>query len=126
MFDPFFAAHSRRVAAWYAHRAKAHGPDAASDLCGRAAAALVAATRESLGDPTAVALVDRVLSNAQERFPWLGPLKFSRGRLTAFPKSHLAAHPDAARFIVTEFVATLSTLTGGVLNDRLYEELEKL
>jgi hypothetical protein len=85
-----------------------------------------------LGDVTLMAILDRVLHNAAERFPLLSPLEMDetgvrsdklRERVDSLPRDQLQ---EGIRFILTEFLTVLGNLTAEVLTPALHSELSKI
>lgn len=86
----------------------------------------------TLGDVTLMAIVDRVLYNAAERFPQLASLKVESAgiRMEALRERAAALSADdlisAIRFALVEFLRVLGNLTADILTQALYAELAKV
>lgn len=95
-------------------------------------AALWRRAHQTLGDVTLVAIVDRVLFTAAERFPDFGLLKIEADRLQceelrerarSLEHDHLAA---GIRFVLVEFLTVLGNLTAEILTPALHSELSNV
>ncbi len=86
----------------------------------------------TLGDVTLMAIADRVLHDAAEKFPLLSPLtvdsnglRFEQLRARAAALGQVQAL-EASRFVLTEFLTVLDTLVAGILTPALHAELAKV
>lgn len=86
----------------------------------------------TLGNVTLMAILDRVLYNAAERFPALAPLETDesgvrtdklRDRIDGLDRDQLR---DGLRFILVEFLTVLGNLTAEVLTAALHSALAKV
>jgi hypothetical protein len=123
--------HRALVDAWLARANKSAPPERLVDSFERAFGAMWQRARATLGDVTLMAILDRVLYTAAERFPLLSPLEVDatglrserlRERLGSLHSDQLA---DALRFILVEFLTVLGNLTAEVLSPALHSELAK-
>jgi hypothetical protein len=85
----------------------------------------------TLGDVTLKAIVDRVLCNAAEEFPFLAGLTVDaaglrcqelHGTAASVTRDELA---DGVRFVLVEFLTVLGNLTANILTPALHAELSK-
>jgi hypothetical protein len=88
--------------------------------------------RTTLGEVTLIAISERVLYDATERFPALSAVKVAtdgircdgaREQLEALPRDELRA---AARAVLAGWLRVLGNLTGDVLTPALHEELGRV
>lgn len=88
--------------------------------------------RVPLGEVTLMAILDRVLHNAVERFPLLSPLEMDatglqsdklRERADSLHRDQLR---EGLRFVLVEFLTVLGNLTAEVLTPALHSELSKI
>ncbi len=83
----------------------------------------------TLGDVTLMAIADRVLHDAADKFPLLSPLAVdSNGLRSEQLRAHAAALGqvqalEASRFVLTEFLTVLGNLVADVLTPALHAEL---
>jgi hypothetical protein len=124
--------HRARVDAWMDRAAKEAAPEQLFGAFERAFGAMWRRARITLGDVTLMAILDRVLYTAAERFPALSPLEMDasglrsdkfRERVGPLHGDQLA---DAIRFILVEFLTVLGNLTAEVLTPALHSELAKV
>lgn len=94
-------------------------------------AALWERSRVTLGEVTLMAIVDRVLHTASERYPVLAALELTESGLRCERLGSAAAGlPDAqvriaVQFVLVEFLTVLGKLTAEILTVALHEQLEK-
>lgn len=88
--------------------------------------------RQTLGDVTLTAIMDRVLYTAVERFPLLASLEI---QATGIKCENLVASAgsldrdqlaEGIRFVMTQFLTILGNLTSGILAPALHAELSKV
>jgi hypothetical protein len=124
--------HRAQVDAWMDRADKDAPPERLLDAFEQAFGAVWRRARLTLGDVTLMAILDRVLYTAAERFPLLSPLEVDatglrsdklRERAGSLRRDQLA---DAIRFILVEFLTVLGKLTAEVLSPALHSELAKV
>jgi len=92
-------------------------------------AALWGRAHRTLGDVTLMAIVDRVLYVAAERYPYLSALKVEPAGLRCQELQQEAGNlrrdelAEAVRFVLVEFLTVLGTLTAEILSPALHAEL---
>jgi hypothetical protein len=124
--------HRARVDAWMERAAKEAPPGGLFDAFESAFGAMWRRARVTLGDVTLMAILDRVLYTAAERFPLLSPLEMDATGLRSdkFRQRADSLHRDqlgeGIRFILTEFLTVLGNLTAEVLTPALHAELAKV
>jgi hypothetical protein len=102
------------------------------DVLERALDALWRRSHLSLGEVTLMAIVDRVLHQASEKFPHLAALKVDTsgvnvGELRASASVlDVALLEDSIVFLVVELMRVFGTLTGEILTPGLHAELRKV
>jgi hypothetical protein len=123
--------HRAHVEAWMDRGAKEAPPERLLDVFERAFGAMWRRARVTLGDVTLMAILDRVLYNAAEKFPVLSSLEVDatglrggklRERAGSLHRDQLA---EGIRFILVEFLTVLGNLTAEVLTPALHSELAK-
>jgi len=123
--------HRARVDAWMERAAKAP-PERLFDAFEHTFGAMWRRARVTLGDVTLMAILDRVLYTAAERFPLLTPLEVDATGLRSdkFRQRAGSLHPDqlreGIRFILVEFLTVLGNLTAEVLTPALHSELARI
>jgi len=124
--------HCERVDAWMDRASKEAPPERLLDAFERAFGAIWRRARVTLGDVTLMAILDRVLYNAAERFPLLSSLEVDATGLRddKFRERAGSLHRDqlleGIRFILVEFLTVLGNLTAEVLTPALHSELAKV
>jgi hypothetical protein len=123
--------HDARVDAWMAS-ARKEPPERLFQAFERAFGAMWRRAYLTLGDVTLIAIVDRVLYTATERFPLFSSLEVNaqglesekfRATVDASSRDELA---EGIRFVLVEFLTVLGNLTGEVLTPALHAELAKV
>ncbi len=124
--------HSKHVASWMKEAANGLPPEQLLQLFEQAMGALWNRAHRTLGDVTLSAIMDRVLYNAAERFPFFQSLSVDpngidfqelRERENVFDDSDLA---EAIRFVIVEFLVVIGNLTGDILTPALHSELSRV
>jgi hypothetical protein len=125
--------HRACVNAWMARAAKDDpAPERLIEAFEQAFAALWRRAHRTLGDVTLMAIVDRVLYNAAEGFPFLSALKIEATglRCPELRQSAGSSHHDqlaeGLQFLLVEFLTVLGNLTAEVLTPALHSELSKV
>jgi hypothetical protein len=124
--------HRARVEAWLDRAAKEARPEQLLEAFERAFGAIWRRSRVTLGDVTLMAILDRVLYTAAERYPLLSPLEVDESGLRSdkFRQRAGGLRPDdlvdGIRFILVEFLTVLGNLTADVLTPALHSELAKV
>jgi hypothetical protein len=120
------------VDVWIKHSANGKsGQELVQDFQ-RAFDALWRRAQLTLGDVTLMAIVDRVLHNAVERFPDLSPLTVEPSGLKSDALAKRAETVrsdqlvDAFRFVLVEFLTVLGNLTAEILTRALHAELTRV
>ena len=125
-------AHSACVNAWMDRAARGLAPERLLRAFEQGFAVLWQCARQTLGDVTLTAIMDRVLYTAVEQFPLLASLEIqatgikceelvaSAGRLD---RDQLA---EGIRFVMTQFLTILGNLTSEILTLALHAELSKV
>jgi hypothetical protein len=123
--------HRARVDAWMGLVAKDAAPKQLLEIFEQGFGAMWRRAHATLGDVTLMAILDRVLYNAAERFPLLATLEMHESGLRAdtlregidgLNRDHLQ---DGLRFILVEFLTVLGNLTAEVLTPALHSALAK-
>jgi len=102
------------------------------DVLERALDAIWRRAHMSLGEVTLMAIVDRVLHQASEKFPHLAALKVDTngvnvGELRASaPALDVKLLEESIVFLVAELMRVFGTLTGEILTPGLHAELRKV
>jgi hypothetical protein len=118
--------HSASVDAWMQRAATDTRPEQLIQAFERGFAALWKRAQLTLGDVTLTAIVDRVLWNAAERYPFLSTLEVDTNGLQCrelrpnAPQDRLA---EGIRFVLLEFLTVLGTLTAEILTPALHAAL---
>jgi len=124
--------HGVRVDAWR-ERVRAAGLDV--ELAPAFEAAFTAVwqrARQTLGEVTLHAIVDRVLYVAAEQYPFFSTLQFAddglrskvfRERISSVSEAELDA---GVRFALVEFITVLGSLTAEILTPALHAELARV
>ena len=122
--------HSACVEAWLARSAKGLPAESLLRLLDAALGVLWARTRTTLGEVTLTAISERVLYNAAERFPSFAALKVDpeRGILCqklgeGIGSVRAAELQEGARFVLTEFLTVIGSLTAQILTPELHAAL---
>lgn len=95
----------------------------------RAFAAVLVRAHQTLGEVTVMAVLDRVLYVAAERYPLLSKLEAGatrvscRALLSVAPALPMAECVEATRFVLVEFLTVLGKLTAEILTPALHGEL---
>jgi hypothetical protein len=123
--------HCARVDAWMDRAAKEAPSERLLDAFERVFGAMWRRARLTLGDVTIIAILDRVLYTAAERYPSLSSLELDETGLRSekFRQRAGSLQPDdladGIRFILVEFLTVLGNLTAEVLTPALHSELAK-
>jgi hypothetical protein len=124
--------HDACVNAWMAQVAKGASAERLVRVFERGFTALWHRARQTLGDFTLTAIVDRVLYTATARYPALSTLGTEAGGLQygelhehagGMDRDQLA---DGIRFVLVEFLTVLGHLTAEILSPALHETLAKV
>jgi hypothetical protein len=125
--------HAAFVNAWVEHSTKGLSPELRLEVFEASLSALLDCARMTLGDVTLVAIMERVLYNATERFPFFSALKVEpnrgvdgqdlREQVTSLNASELM---DGIRFVLVEFLTVIGNLTAEILTPELRVELSKV
>jgi hypothetical protein len=124
--------HSASVDAWMHEAAQGLSSSQWLRLFERAFRALWQRAHRTLGDVTLMAIVDRVLYDAAERFP---PLVHLRVDVDGLNSDDLRANLDyfdgeqlreALRFVLVDYLTVLGNLTADVLSPALHAALSKV
>ncbi len=124
--------HNACVNAWLARVSTAQPRDPLVSAFERAFAAMWQRAHLPLGDVTLMAIVDRVLHGASQKYPVLATLTVDtdgiqcrdfEARAVNLTTSELEA---AIRYVLVEFLTVLGHLTAEVLTPALHAELSKL
>jgi hypothetical protein len=122
--------HHARVDAWMA-RVTNVPPERLFEAFERSFGAMWRRAYLTLGDVTLIAILDRVLYTAAERFPLFSSLEVNAKGLHSDKFRAIAddsSRDDLAegiRFVLVEFLTVLGNLTGEVLTPALHAELAK-
>jgi hypothetical protein len=124
--------HAASVNAWLEHSTKSLSPKLRLEMFEASLCALLSCVRMTLGDVTIMAIMDRVLLNAAEKFPFFSAFTVEpnrgvqgqdlRERVAALDASELM---DGIRFVLVEFLTVIGNLTAEVLTLELHAELSK-
>ena len=124
--------HETCVRAWMQRAAKGPSSERLLDAFEQAFAVVWHRAYQTLGDVTLVAIADRVLVTAADRFPLLSGLWITatgiecqplREHLRNLQGDELAA---GLRFVMVEFLTVLGRLTAQILTPDLHSELAKI
>lgn len=122
--------HSKRVDAWLQG---APGELALEQLLRRferVFSAILGRAQQTLGEVTLIAIVDRVLYVATEKFPLVSALEVEGGAISCrklLERTRELSRDEvvsAIRFVLAEFLVVLGNLTAEVLTPALHAELE--
>jgi len=124
--------HTAFVEAWLDKAAKGQPPAVMVSVFKRATSALWQRALVTLGEVTLMAIVDRVLYTASEKYPLLSTLKIDETGIRfdefhpegAVPQDGLLT--DAILFVTAEFLTVLGRLTDEILTPALHAELSKV
>ena len=124
--------HAAFVNAWLARSTKSSRA-LRLELFEASLGALWSSAQLTLGDVTLMAIGDRVLYNAVEKFPFLAGLKVEpnrgiqgqalRERVSSLDDAELV---DGIRFVLVEFLTVIGNLTAELLTSDLHAELSKV
>jgi hypothetical protein len=123
--------HDARVDAWIAWAPK-EPPERLFEAFERAFGAIWRRAYLTLGDVTLIAILDRVLYTAAERFPLFSSLEVNSEGLQSDKFRAIAGGSsrdelaEGIRFVLVEFLTVLGNLTGEVLTPALHAELAKV
>jgi hypothetical protein len=125
--------HAAFVDTWLESSTKSLSPELRLEFFETSLGALWSCTRMTLGDVTLMAIMDRVLYNATERFPFFSALRVEvnrgfqgqdlRERVASVADSELM---DGIRFVLVEFLTVIGNLTAEILTPELHAELTKV
>ena len=125
--------HAAFVDTWLKSSTASLSPGARVTFFEESLGALWTCTRLTLGDVTLMAIMDRVLYNATEKFPFFSTLRVEanrgfqgadlRERAASVNDSELT---DGLRFVLVEFLTVIGTLTAEILTAELHAELTKV
>jgi hypothetical protein len=121
--------HGACVDAWLERAANRLASDKLLLVFDQGFAALWGRAHQTLGDVTLMAIVDRVLYVAAERYPFLSALKVEPAGLRCQELQQQAGNlrrdelAEAVRFVLVEFLTVLGTLTAEILSPALHAEL---
>jgi hypothetical protein len=124
--------HRTAVRAWVDGAAAGLPPEQALDHFEAAFGALWRRANRTLSDVTLMAILDRVIHNAVERFPLLSPLEVEPNGLRCSALRSQAPTLDQAQllaaleFVITEFLTVLGSLVAEILTPALHAELAKI
>jgi len=85
--------------------------------------------RQTLGDVTLTAIVDRVLYTASERFPLLAALRIEGNTLRWDERARPRNNDEVAesmRFVLVELLTVLGNLTAEILTSALHSDLSRV
>ena len=125
--------HTERVTAWLEANTLGAATEELCNLLERALNALWQRTKVTLGEVTVIAIVDRVLYNAAERFPFFASISVEPG--VGFRSEGLRERTDVqdsamliagTRFVLVEFLTVLGNLTADILTPELHEALARV
>jgi hypothetical protein len=125
--------HAAFVDTWLESSTKSLSPELRLEFFEASLGALWNCTRMTLGDVTLMAIMDRVLYNATEKFPFFSALRVEanrgfqgqdlRERVASVDDSELM---DGIRFVLVEFLTVIGNLTAEILTPELHTELSKV
>jgi hypothetical protein len=125
--------HAAFVDAWLERSTEGLSPELRLQIFEASLGALWTCASTTLGDVTLTAIVDRVLYNAAEKFPFLSSLKVElnggvhgqdlRKRITTLNVSELT---DGIRFVLAELLTVIGNLTAEILTDELHAALSNV
>jgi hypothetical protein len=125
--------HAAFVDAWIERCANDRPAEIVLQLFEAALAALWTGTKNTLGEVTLIAIAERVVYNAAERFPVFASLKVEpaggiqvhelREKINSLGVSELR---EGFRFMLVEFLTVLGNLTAGILTPELHSELARV
>jgi hypothetical protein len=125
--------HTEHVDAWLGENTPGASPDELRDLLERALNALWRRTKVTLGEVTLIAIVDRVLYNAAEKYPFCASINVEpsigfrcEGRHEQGDPLESAALIAGSRFVLVEFLTVLCNLTADILTPELHRELSSV
>ncbi|HSO00639.1 MAG TPA: hypothetical protein VLS89_20245 [Candidatus Nanopelagicales bacterium] len=124
--------HSACVDAWMERTAAGLLSEPLLQAFEQAFGALWRRAHVTLGEVTLCAIVDRVLHNASERYPFLSWLRVESTGLRSEQLHEYAGRltPDqlaeGIRFVLLEFITVLGNLTAEILTPALHAELSKV
>ncbi|MET0413386.1 MAG: hypothetical protein ABW217_18910 [Polyangiaceae bacterium] len=124
--------HAQRVDAWLGATTPGASPDELRDLLERALNALWRRTKVTLGEVTLIAIVDRVLYNAGEKYPFFSSISVEPS--FGFRCEGLRERTDVqgsaliagSRFVLVELLTVLGNLTADILTPELHDELARV
>jgi hypothetical protein len=122
--------HHLAVAAWFQRGAQGRSVDSLIQAFENAFAALWQRSYLVLGEVTLMAIVERVLHTATERFPLLASFEVAATGLRCESLRSQAGLRDdqvsaAIQFVLVEFLTVLGNLTAEILTPALHAELSK-
>lgn len=124
--------HCASVDAWLARIDDGLPPEQWLEIFASGFDAVWQRSHRTLGEVTLMAIIDRVLHNAAERYPALAVLKVEANGLQRAELNALILDLDpgglrsAVRFVLLEFLTILGVLTAEILTPALHAELSKL
>lgn len=127
-----YGAHRSRVEAWLERAEKDLTNEQLVDLLEQALERLSAAALESASEVTIAAVLDRSVVETVDAHRWLPPIPVSGASadLAAFRSAAPGLKREnvlqAARFLLTDFLAILGNLTAEVLTRGLHKELAQV
>jgi len=125
-------AHTACVNAWMERAARGLAPERLLRAFEQGFAVLWQRARQTLGDVTLLAIMDRVLYIAVEQFPLLAPLGIDAAGIKCeelvvstggLDRDQLT---EGIRFVMTQFLTILGNLTSEILTPALHSELSKV
>ena len=124
--------HGACVNAWMDRAAKGLPPERLLQVFEQGFTTLWGRANRTLGDVTLMAIVDRVLYVATERYLFLAALQVEAAGLRFHElRKHVGSLPrdeleKAVRYVVVEFLTVLGNLTAEILTPALHSELLKM
>ena len=125
--------HAAFVNAWLERSTQSLSPSLRLELFEASLGALWSSAHLTLGDVTLMAIGDRVLHNAAEKFPFFAGLKVepNRGIQGQDLRERVSSLDDAEldagiRFVLVEFLTVIGNLTAELLTSDLHAELSKV